>query len=1604
MSEANLSPVIVPEEEENTAAPLFDERGMVAGSPTQPEPEKDTAGATLEDTETDASVTSLKNLRQKVQQTKTQEALQSGDITAIEMADVAKRREAAATKPDFATFIKNIQTTGTSADLGDIPITPEVVEGIQVNEQTGEITGDETLLLNLETMYDMEGFAPKEGEKIPFETASGKFDHATAKNYPELVPKLIQNFEGRKGIRRVLRQQDIPDNVNELITDNIDFSVGYQVAQRLAEAGRFTGTQIPDFLIMMMGVPNTPGMSPTTPTNPVIASIMNSGSMPGTDAFNAEYAVQSEKFRKNYFDFEGWVRSTIPAATLGSYYNEAIHNLLEEKYEGEEYENLAFERDITTGELLKDANGDNIKKQFVTEKTAYEINNITYNSLNRWEQFSTIIGEETLYGILTGGSSIVGGAAKIKELQRLKTVPKYKNVLRGVDDPEQIQQIVVQYDKRFKADRFFDAGLAQYRTNTELRTLNNRMNEITDQIDNLNARPEALSESVRLPSVTGTGEVELTKGQHLQRLDAELKQLRGVRNRAILSARVAPYLKDATETAGAIAVMTSVFKEFNIFGDPETDEAFGNLFASLGGYRPVLYGARNLRSKGAVAGASRISNKVAMPITMIRDTIARIPIVGELAVDTTVENINQFLRTTRNKDLTQLEKRHVRTIVEFYKKLKPEDRKAALQAQSETFDLVERFASRFKTPEMQSKARQRMLDVYEHTSGILSLVAAGQLNNSKSLDLKALSKHDIRDMEDNLRSQQNLITLAEDAIDELTGMAGGVDDVANREIIEGWVRSRQQGLDRIKEEINKTNTERKNNIDAMQDYVLNFGEYGLDDGTIASFLSYRNTLDNSLGEVLDKNNIVKSMNNSIDNRIDTALKAAKRIRNKTGHKASVNKLIETYVMGQDAKIRAAGDAIFDEPRRFANQLDSSGEPLVRLDIKPFIETFSKGRGIDGVKRFFGTESEVFFGRHGEKAREAFENILHANFSVTDFAEFRQQLLTKTTTNAQKDKIRSMDDLEIAIAMMEKNPNFNPFRTVDPMDMELIRRTFKRTASSYAKEGNKELAREFGSFVNKIDEYVTETNPEWAALIETARKKYEATVGVPTTSGLYLDNLYNKSERRLPASVVGKTGGMTLRNVYRDKWEPVQLFDEYSKSISELFMPGAKGRPADVQQLTDRLVYSFGKYKDGRYVFDVTTPEGQAHLEQFRDIMRETLISTIGTNTLEKYKKVKSKTRPTALAGQKGSEFLQDIDKTMEAMMIPVDYGGGKIVMEPVADMMDVVEASTSLSRAIKEQPLVAKAFGQLKDRFAEFKKTAVQELDASKERQLTALKNIEGLAGDLNAKDFVEKYIFSGEGGGVEMLKEAVQKTAIASGKDPAEAVSEFQKIISIYTIQGVYELAGVQAVGGKVIRGAGDEGRLVAKQIQSPEKALMALDNDATRRAVESAIGEDATLFLVDMLRVMNESTHVVRAATQTNDYKGISEAGVVSRLWNGIKGFVSPVYIATEYMLTAAKAGRISLMKLAVQDNEAAIILHKMISNPNLMTTQDFNKFEQIAENYVFTELAMQGQELILTDEEMPVVTAVKTMGPKVLKNVKEGSLEAVSKLQGAINEQEN
>jgi hypothetical protein len=69
---------------------------------------------------------------------------------------------------------------------------------------------------------------------------------------------------------------------------------------------------------------------------------------------------------------------------------------------------------------------------------------------------------------------------------------------------------------------------------------------------------------------------------------------------------------------------------------------------------------------------------------------------------------------------------------------------------------------------------------------------------------------------------------------------------------------------------------------------------------------------------------------------------------------------------------------------------------------------------------------------------------------------------------------------------------------------------------------------------------------------------------------------------------------------------------------------------------------------------------------------------------------------------------------------------------------------------------------------------------------------------------------------------------------------------------------------------------------------------------------------------------------------------------------------------------------MKLAVQDKEAAVILHKMITQQ--MTKKDMDKFELIATNYIISELGVQGMEMSLTGEEMPIVSATKQLGPEI------------------------
>ena len=89
------------------------------------------------------------------------------------------------------------------------------------------------------------------------------------------------------------------------------------------------------------------------------------------------------------------------------------------------------------------------------------------------------------------------------------------------------------------------------------------------------------------------------------------------------------------------------------------------------------------------------------------------------------------------------------------------------------------------------------------------------------------------------------------------------------------------------------------------------------------------------------------------------------------------------------------------------------------------------------------------------------------------------------------------------------------------------------------------------------------------------------------------------------------------------------------------------------------------------------------------------------------------------------------------------------------------------------------------------------------------------------------------------------------------------------------------------------------------------------------------------------------------------------MSRGWNLARRVVSPVYVAADYMFTAARAGQVEVLKLAIADETAAKVILAMFQPMEVMVSpSDLSKFEDLSRTFIFTELARTGQSMDLID----------------------------------------
>jgi len=1453
------------------------------------------------------------------------------NITQVEQADLAAREKVEPV--DYATWSANIIKSGKTDMIGNLPVDAALLE---------QANNDVSLRAMLIGMYETQAVPPA---GVAFTTAEGEFDVAAAKEiagdrYDDMEPQLVRNQAARMSVASRLKNTGVAPEIIEIISKEfVVGKVGRETGRRLLEAGRFLGVSIPDFV-------------DTTAPAAVQAMIASGGALPGMEEFQAEYAAIAPKWNEGYLTYKNLVTENLPITTINGAFNDTIHDILKEKYSNEQYEDLAFERTTDGSAFALDAEGNKIKREFITGDMANEMMDLSFNSLDYWDRFKVRVFEEGAWALTTGPLATARGAQRVSKILSYKNNPKYSKLLKGVDDPEDILRLVNTQGAKEKADGFFKVGLVQLNVNKEINYISTRLDEL--KADMTSWARKNPTDIVEVLAADGKP-IKLTVSKARARTQAEVNQLKQTRTTAIAKFKVLPYVKDVTESSAIIGIGTHLGTEHFHFmsEDADTREFMSNLIMSLGGYR-FAYGAANV-TKSTLSGGERALNNVVPSIFQMGKEIAgAIPVIGPILVDKTLKN----LETALGRKLTALEKNNAEAQIKLHQGMPPKMRAKSLNAQRESAELHDKIVSRFEGADA-DRISGLVLQSYGQASGILTLMSAGELNRG-IVDIDTLSKYNLADMENNLSQMENHFGLAEMALKEIRLMTDTIDDAAGRLILENWVMGREEGLARLRSVTSENNARQLEKLDDLENYVIKFGtSQNLDEGMLEAFNSYRKRLAQVTGGDFDTVQTIRKQNDLLDESVEAAINSAKKVRDTPYHEGYLNKAIETLLESRSGSLRMVGNEIYQPVREFAKTQDP-------IDMKPLVDKLVGADREVGIRRFFGPESELYNGREGNQVRDAMENLLHSQFSQRELAELRNNLIDAAETGADKRMYRNMSDLDMGLELMMQNPNFNPFIAGDPYDLEILRRGFLRAKTSYYEAGNNSTARVFGEFINDLDELVEGQSPKYFEAITNARTQYESAVGLPQTEKLILDNFRRSKSRRLNPEL--QLGGLSLKNVYDTPL--VTLFDDVTNTMRDLMMPvdmRSKGvTPESLQAKVDKLVYSLADYRDGSLVFDLTTEKGARKFDQIKSIMTEIAYKKMGDDWLSKYYKLTGVGKPAGISGARPNTLISDSDTVTANMQVKViRTEGGQAVTEPLLDLDEAIGVKLDLAKSIKNTPEMAEAFKKLKLEFAQFKVKGKDSLNRKVEQQEEALKVIADNVGQLNSNDFVQNFILSAEGGSLQRLKNNVITTLTASGMSVTDATKSFKDVTTELTIKGLFERAGVGAVSGKVTSRA--EGTKVSEAIYTPETLLLDLQNEGVRSQLESIIEPDTISFLEDVLQATNDSKMGIESQIKfRGNYLGPGFSTYMSHIWNGLKGVVSPVWIASSYAITSAKAGQISMMKMALQDKDAAQLMHKFIRTPNLIARQDLVKFDNILKNFLFTELAKEGQEMYVEGTE--------------------------------------
>ena len=1449
----------------------------------------------------------------------------------------------------------------------------QIVDGYSAEGQLNRLLKEQLAVHNVEKDKRFQGM---QGDKpvIGFVTVEGKIsaDHLDA----DIQEPARIYAEGRQQLYESLRpiintgRPDIDKYVNQYFIDEFITGDSARVlAGRLTDIGR--------------GALSLPGAGLNLLGNPMSLFGMDGGGAGLADT--ARRAVKLgipltqawKELQPKRQEIMGRITSDIEKAIpfgLGSV--EALNRKLLARAK-QDYDNNVFSDDPDVNKAIYedliydiDVRGEQISRTLITPEVAYEAQKEAMNQVNGNLQAAILLAENMIAG---GFLSKTRNRQAIDEYNRFIRIAKSKGIdtTRGTDYIK--SKIMLDRTSTKLDDKLINLG----RFNVKRQ----------EQRDVADANIIKLKNELNLLASQGK-----RNSLDYKRKQSDLMNLRNSLVRDNLKNKISPYFQEIL--VGELTVAAAGAFSRNQFGgaygfDEETWEIFG------------MFGGLFIEGTGIRKGSFRIGKKViGVPLGGTASAVARLTeskfegfydgmsaLTTKLTFgDTTVADYEKLYFVPQNgRRMNFDERRRLALAFKQIDKMDASSRQEVLGRLQEVNREQENLLSMFNEGTEQEQARKLLGESLAETIGVPQAMAAYQ-TAVRNADIKIAQKGGIGAMWKSHQEATEKAARADVLLRKFEEHAIKFGDARTRETAKKLINATRSSIDQAKLILENEYEELSGALKLMGSRVVEDPSVPLSDEFLDDYLDAYEYLQGRIGvndpavknlrgakeKTALKKEAFLELHKSLIRRFD-GIRGERK--DEVLQSDNLRSALEATVFLRDKYFKEEMDVAYDSFRDFVKETSLKNQrPDIDLtdSVKFMLEL--AGESDKEITAFFGPNSTFFSGSMGRDARRMFTRMVDRSFNAIpqdELAEFYAQMQKRGISAEELNDMYNDDPLNFGLMLHQGG--INMFARANIEEAEEFRRAFRDYGY---KTSNNAVKGKYKEFENIINTQMKNSDPDGYEMLDEARTRYTQ-LNDPLREGSPLQKIL----KGYAGQKTSKDGDV-LSNLYaNDASTPYRVFSSIGDTVSDIML--GKQAPLDARNTLDRqlsqMAQLFGTPTvDGRIRIDLRDPEGMANFALLSAAVEAVVYDKWAHNFLKIDPEETAKIGDPRLLG-----FKQDARKNLEGLdqLFKIDVIGDDGIFRP-----EIIFSPSDLIRREKDIGNLIQKGGELFDegvQVAKELKVAINNASTKlnvtikqEERSFEALNNILSIAtkDDIETK-FYDRYI-----SGFEDIDDLKDSFIRVFRKDPKnDSVSDddvaalFDNAVVSMTMQSLYKKGKYNVQQKKVVTELEEFGKekqikgFLGENIQSSgfgdifgvREELYDEDTFNNLSKVIDVKHLEKFRGIIDYLAEREINT--IAGTAMLTAGKAITANEALSRAYNIARGMVSPTYVATETTLRLMRKMNQDALLLALQSEEAAGIIVRLLKNPELVTRPELDAFDDIVKSFVATDLVRKGQQQV-------------------------------------------